>query len=66
MEDVPNPADAKPRHLWPWLLLAVIVLGVVLAVIWVSAEVRRTKQRRELNMPASAPHARQSHAVSPV
>ena len=59
MEKVPNPTDVKPRHFWPWLLLVAFVLGVVLAVIWVGAEVRRTKQRRELNMPASTPRATQ-------
>ena len=51
-----NPKDlpAKPRYLWPWFVLAGLVLGVALAIVWVSAEVRRTKERREFYMPDGA------------
>jgi hypothetical protein len=37
----------KPRYLWPWFLLAGVVLGIVLAVLWLTAEVRRLKERRQ-------------------
>jgi len=37
----------KPRYIWPWFLLAGFVLGVVLAVIWLTAEVRRVKEQRQ-------------------
>lgn len=38
---------ARPRYRWPWFLLAGVLLGIVLAVIWLSAEVRRVKERRQ-------------------
>ena len=34
---------AIPRRIWPWFVLAALVLGAVLAFVWVSAEVRRIK-----------------------
>jgi hypothetical protein len=37
----------KPRYLWPWFLLAGVLLGIVLAVLWLTAEVRRLKERRQ-------------------
>lgn len=45
---------AVPRpYLWPKLLLAVVVLGIVLAVVWVSREVDRTRQIRENSLPTA-------------
>jgi len=48
----------KARHVWPWFLLAGIVLGVVLAVIWLSAEVRRVREQRQYDFaPPSGTNA---------
>jgi len=44
---------SKPRYVWPWFVLAAVLLGIVAAVVWVSAEVRRTKQRRDFTFPAA-------------
>lgn len=44
----------KPRHVWPWILLAGIVLGAVLAVIWLSAEVRRVREQRQYDFAPPA------------
>jgi hypothetical protein len=44
----PDP-QTPPRYRWPWFVLAAFVLAVVLAVLWMTAEVRRQKQYRELN-----------------
>jgi len=43
---VNEPADSNPnpKPRWPLFLLGAIVLAVVLAVLWVSAEVRRVRQ----------------------
>jgi hypothetical protein len=41
------------RYVWPWFVAGAVVLGVVLAVIWVSREVRRTREYR--NSMDSAP-----------
>jgi len=47
------PADEKnPRRTWPWVLAALLVLGVVLAVVWVRAEARRIHDQRQPEMPS--------------
>jgi hypothetical protein len=53
METAPPPASAPPRHAWPWFVLLFVALGVVLAVLWMTAEVRRTKERRAYIIPDS-------------
>jgi quinoprotein glucose dehydrogenase len=42
-----NEKDRPPRYTWPWFVLGMVVLGVVLAVIWMTALVRRTREQRE-------------------
>ena len=46
---------ANTRRIWPWFVLAAIVLGAVLAFLWVSAEVRRIKsiERFDYRPPAT-------------
>jgi hypothetical protein len=44
-----NGYSEKPRYTWPWFLLAVVVLGLALAIFWMSALVRRTREQRETN-----------------
>ena len=39
------------KYRWPWLLLVFFLLGCVLAVLWMLAEVKRTQQIRDLNNP---------------
>jgi hypothetical protein len=45
------------RHRWPWFVLAAFLLGVALAVVWMSYAVHREKQERDFNapLPGSAP-----------
>jgi putative heme-binding domain-containing protein len=56
MSDAPEPS-ANPRRIWPWFVLAGVVLAAVLAFLWVSAEVRRLKsiERFDYRLPAKAP-----------
>ena len=44
---------ARPSHrrLWPWFLLLLILVGVLLAILWLSVEVRRLKERRQYYIP---------------
>lgn len=49
----PSEVTAPRRYLWPKLLLAAVVLGIILAVIWVSREVDRTRQIRENSLPTA-------------
>ena len=54
-----------PHFRWPWVVLAAFVLAVALAVLWVSAEVRRTKQRREFTFqPADSDSAKPRQSTS--
>ena len=50
-----TPEPTAPRqYLWPKLLLAAVVLGVLLSILWVNREVQRTRYIREMNQPASS------------
>ena len=42
-----NDFPPKRRYLWPWIILIGFLLGVALAVVWMTVEVRRTRQRRD-------------------
>lgn len=55
--DDPNANSAKPRYVWPWFVLAALVLGAVLVVVWMSVAVRQIRERRESN-PWSMPGSR--------
>ncbi|MCW5551540.1 MAG: formylglycine-generating enzyme family protein [Verrucomicrobiae bacterium] len=40
-------SPSGPSYRWPWLLLAAILLGILLAVLWLTAETRRLKEQRQ-------------------
>jgi len=47
-----NGPDEKPRrYQWPWVVLALFLLGVALAILWMMADVRTIEQERNLNPP---------------
>jgi hypothetical protein len=52
-----NPEDPlsspPPRHKWPWFVLALVLLGVLFAVLWVALEVRRLQWQKEVALPES-------------
>lgn len=51
METSPAPPTPR-RHLWPWIVLLLVILGAVLAVLGITAEARRTRERRQYYLPA--------------
>ena len=52
MNDDPTP---QTRHRWPLFLAAAVLLGLVLAFLWVRSEVNRTRERLDpMNRPALA------------
>jgi len=53
MENGAPGAATNPRRTWPWVLAALLLLGVVLAVLWVRAEARRIHEQRSPDMPAT-------------
>jgi hypothetical protein len=56
---VDTPNENPPRYRWPWFVLAVFLLGVALAIVWMSYAVHREKQQRDVNAPLPAAPARQ-------
>lgn len=46
-----EPNENPPRYKWPWFVLAAFLLGVALAIVWMSFAVHREKQERDLNAP---------------
>jgi hypothetical protein len=53
MEDFVQPPQKQRRHLWPWFAAIGVVAALVLAVVWVRAEIQRVKEQRQPQMPAS-------------
>jgi dolichyl-phosphate-mannose--protein O-mannosyl transferase len=54
MSDLEPP---KTKYRWPWLVLAGVILGLILAVGWVSLAARKIAVQREGStpLPNSAP-----------
>jgi type VI protein secretion system component VasK len=49
-----NESDKNPRrYQWPWWVLAVFLLGVALAILWMSFAVRKVEQERGAIAPPS-------------
>ncbi|HEV2393429.1 MAG TPA: hypothetical protein VG146_13845 [Verrucomicrobiae bacterium] len=48
------PPPPKPRYTWPWFVLAAVLLGFILAILWLSKEVERTRRLRQWNQPPAA------------
>jgi len=48
--------EARPRrrYVWPWFVLAAFILAVILAVLWMSSEVARTRRIRDANAPSAS------------
>ena len=54
MDQSPEPSLPGPRYRWPRFVLAALLLGIALAVLWMSVAVRRTRELRESNpLPSS-------------
>ena len=60
--DDQNSDSAPLRYRWPWFVLAAVVLGVVLAVAWMTVEVRRIRRQQSAN-PWAAPVATRTNAA---
>jgi hypothetical protein len=41
------------RHKWPRFALAAVLLGIALAVVWVSFAVKKVERERNFSTPAS-------------
>jgi hypothetical protein len=45
--------EQTPHYRWPWLVLAFFLLACALAVVWMTAEVKRTQRIRDFNYQPS-------------
>jgi hypothetical protein len=52
-----EPNENPRRYKWPWFVLAAVVLGIVLAVLWMRVAVNKVERERDYNapLPTSAP-----------
>jgi F0F1-type ATP synthase assembly protein I len=52
----PENHSPQPKFKWPWFVLAAVLLGAVLAVLWVTAAAKKVEQQRDFSpIPATAP-----------
>ncbi|HXF11134.1 MAG TPA: hypothetical protein VN625_10145 [Desulfuromonadaceae bacterium] len=49
MNDEKNP---PPHYHWPWFVLGMVILGIVLAIVWMTFAVRKVERERNFNAPA--------------
>jgi hypothetical protein len=48
-------SNENPRgYKWPWFLLAMVLIGIISAILWMSFAVHREKQERDFNAPIPA------------
>ena len=47
-----NGSNENPRrYKWPWIVAAAVVLGIVMAIIWVTIAVKKVERERDINAP---------------
>ena len=46
-----NPSDPPRHYKWPWIAAAVVLLGIVLAVIWITVAARKIERERDWSTP---------------
>ncbi len=51
-KDKQQNSGTQRRYTWPWFVLAAFLIAILLAVLWMSREIERTRRIRELNSPA--------------
>ena len=54
MNESGDQGAAKPRYLWPWIVAALVILGLVIAVVSVRQEAQRIREQRQPQMPYPA------------
>ena len=50
----PEPSEPPRRYRWPWIFWGFVLLGLLLAVIWMTVEVKRLERERDYNAPLPA------------
>lgn len=47
----PDENAPKPKYKWPWFVLAAVILGIVLTIIWVTFAAVREKSESDFSAP---------------
>ncbi|HLH56588.1 MAG TPA: hypothetical protein VKY92_23590 [Verrucomicrobiae bacterium] len=47
--NTPEATPGRRTYIWPWAVLAAFVAAVLLAILWLSFEIRRTQRIRDAN-----------------
>ena len=47
----PDEIPPKRNYKWPRFVAAAVVLGIILAIVWMGYAVKREKQERDFNAP---------------
>lgn len=55
--NAPENSSPKPKYKWPWFVLAFVILGIAMAILWVTLAAKKIEQQRDLDqpLPATAP-----------
>jgi hypothetical protein len=46
-----EPNENPRRYKWPWMVAAAVVLGIVLAVVWMLVAVKKVESERDWSTP---------------
>jgi hypothetical protein len=49
----PIKTPKRIRYRWPWFVAAFILAAIILACLWMSGEIEKTRRIRDANAPAS-------------
>ena len=47
-------SQQHPKHIWPWFVLAAVVLGIILFVVWVWVAVQKVKWQKANTLQGSS------------
>ena len=50
-----NNLPPRRHYTWPWWVLGAVLLAIVLAVLWMSQEISRTRRIRDANTQWNSP-----------
>lgn len=48
-----EPPPRKPGHAWPWIVVAFVLVGVLLATLAIRREAQRIREQRQFQLPDS-------------
>jgi len=50
----PEENQTKPRYVWPWFVLAAVLLGIVIAVVAMFFAAKHVEEERSLAVPTQS------------